>query len=566
MRPTLDKVYPALARHRHGLMIVMLALLHTALLLERESWLAHGLILAHVGMALLWQPVWRGEKMLTPFGAVSVALASLVFALWVNWWLLALWLSLLSGLIGGLVFASQRKGLRWFYLVVLLYLVGVLLIWVVPHLLPGEGVPQAARLIMFGGFPLVIAALLVMSSGDEPDSLRSIDFFYSLLFFLLMAALVLGSFVLKVETREGYLTALTMALFITALVLLGMSWAWNPRAGFAGLEQVFSRYLLSVGLPFEQWLLRLAKLSEREPEPGLFLTQAMEGMSEVPGIAGGEWTSPDGNGKFGEQRPFSALFELPPMTLTIYAKSPLGPAMLMHINLLVQLVGAFYQAKRREQMLEQQAYLQAVHETGARLTHDVKNLLQSLKGLCAATDMGHSDGCGLQSLFARQLPRITQRLEQTLEKLRQPVGPEEIRMVGISEWWDGACLRYGAEDVAFDPLIEPPVIELPSELFDSVLDNLLQNALEKRKMSRQLRITVRLDFLPAPSLWVCDDGKALTEKLATRVFRAPLQSSNGLGVGLYQAARLAERYGYALELSDNANGRVCFVLKKSVNS
>ena len=39
------------------------------------------------------------------------------------------------------------------------------------------------------------------------------------------------------------------------------------------------------------------------------------------------------------------------------------------------MVGEFYENKRRETVLRRNAYLQAVHETGARMTHDIKNLL-----------------------------------------------------------------------------------------------------------------------------------------------------------------------------------------------
>ena len=42
-------------------------------------------------------------------------------------------------------------------------------------------------------------------------------------------------------------------MLVIAAVLLSLSIAWNPRAGFGGLSMYFSRYLLSIGLPFEQF-------------------------------------------------------------------------------------------------------------------------------------------------------------------------------------------------------------------------------------------------------------------------------------------------------------------------
>ena len=72
------------------------------------------------------------------------------------------------------------------------------------------------------------------------------------------------------------------------------------------------------------------------------------------------------------------------LTLAIYSQQPLSPALIWQFNLLVQLLNEFYVAQLRERELQQLSYLQAIHETGARLTHDVKNLLQSLNALCIA--------------------------------------------------------------------------------------------------------------------------------------------------------------------------------------
>ena len=88
------------------------------------------------------------------------------------------------------------------------------------------------------------------------------------------------------------------------------------------------------------------------------------------------------------------------------------------MRLLTQVVGEFYEGKRREAMLRRNAYLQAVHETGARLTHDMKNLLQSLYTLTSMAPRGEDDAYG--ALLQRQLPQLTKRLQGTLDKLRSP--------------------------------------------------------------------------------------------------------------------------------------------------
>ena len=48
--------------------------------------------------------------------------------------------------------------------------------------------------------------------------------------------------------------------------------------------------------------------------------------------------------------------------------------------------------------------------------------------------------------------------------------------------------------------------------------------------------------------------------MAQKLFRAPVSTFDGLGIGLYQAAKQASDLGYRLELSVNDTHRVCFTL------
>ena len=101
----------------------------------------------------------------------------------------------------------------------------------------------------------------------------------------------------------------------------------------------------------------------------------------MPWILGGKWSAPDGGGDFGKETQQAAQFHYHQLDVTFYTESQLSPALFLHLRLLAQVVGEFYEGKRREQMIKQNAYMQAVHETGAKLTHDIKNLLQSLFAL-----------------------------------------------------------------------------------------------------------------------------------------------------------------------------------------
>ena len=74
-----------------------------------------------------------------------------------------------------------------------------------------------------------------------------------------------------------------------------------------------------------------------------------------------------------------------------------------------------------------------------------------------------------------------------------------------------------------------------------------------------VRVTLAAD---ASSLRVCDNGGAVSSEVVDDLFRAPVSSENGLGIGLYHAARQAESYGYRLHLAHNEDGRVCFELRR----
>jgi signal transduction histidine kinase len=326
---------------------------------------------------------------------------------------------------------------------------------------------------------------------------------------------------------------------------------------------IFSRYLLSVGLPFEQWLHYLADVSQREADPQRFLDEAFASMSKLPLLMGGAWKSQDAGGEFGKHGPNQAEFHDPQLSITLYTGFRLSPTLVWHFNLLTQLLREFYIAKIREQKLKQQSYVQAVHQTGARLTHDVKNILQSLNTLCSAADRdGNIDSPELNALMRRQLPQISQRLAQTLDKLKRPQS-DAGQFVLSSVWWRTMQRNYQHAGIRFLPSELDRDRPIPKGLFDSVADNLLANAIQKRSQRPGLVITASLDMQDGVELSVCDDGAAVHAAVLRDVLRAPVPSDSGLGIGLFQAAQQAQAQGYTLELDGNRDGEVCFVLKSN---
>jgi signal transduction histidine kinase len=302
-------------------------------------------------------------------------------------------------------------------------------------------------------------------------------------------------------------------------------------------------------------------LSRLESRPEHFLAESIASLARLPWVAGAAWRAASDQGEHGRKTPFPVTFENDELSLVIYSRYRTSPALHWHLHLLGQLLGEFYMAKRRELKLQQQSYLQAVHETGARVTHDVKNLLQSLNVLVsvAGQQSGRDYSPELQSLIRRQLPVIAQRLTSTLEKLQRPQTESE-QFVPIDSWWENLKRQYVENGVQFELGSLKDGATLPRSLAESIADNLIQNALTKRFMNPEVKIAVTLDCDHALDFRVCDTGRAISGEIEKLLFHAPVKSHSGLGIGLYQAARHAEANGYALTLVSNREGEVCFSL------
>ncbi|MEQ1814561.1 MAG: sensor histidine kinase, partial [Candidatus Nitrotoga sp.] len=209
-------------------------------------------------------------------------------------------------------------------------------------------------------------------------------------------------------------------------------------------------------------------------------------------------------------------------------------------------------------------------ETGSRLTHDLKNMLQSLLALISIAQHQAPEAV---RLLRRQLPVLTQRIEAVIAKLQSPELKADITLLPLVDWWKNLRARY--PDVAliwaYDGAAKSDAAQnhdastmlIPEAVFDCVADNLINNAFNKRR--REPEIVISISLREEPFLFsVCDNGSSLPEPLAHQVLRMVVVSEDGFGVGLYQAARWAEQAGYNLVMRDNMTGKVCFELSHSV--
>ncbi len=547
------------------LLLGMLVLLHSALMLGVESLWIRPLLIAHLGLFLLWQPLWRGERDVGNGAVVFIGLAAGAAMFFLSWWAIAFWLTGLFGLVGARVFAFRDRWTRLLYLTVMAYLLAVLLLWVVPNLFASQtniqliqaqaGI-EAGNILMKYVLPILLVVAVIPFGHEKTENIQAIDLIYSLLLFMLLALVVLGSLAFMNLGRLEYLEALLRTLLLMGVVLLALGALWNPRFGFGGLQVLFSRYLLNVGTPFENWLAQLAEAAQREPSSASYLRRAIGLLADLPWLSGLSWQSPDGSGQSGQFSKFAVVTQEGELRLTLYAKQSLNPSVLLHVQLLAQLIGYFYQAKQREQSLSEITRLQAVYETGSRLTHDLKNMLQSLLSL---TSIAQSREQIAQQLLRQQLPLLTQRIELTLTKLQQPETTIENAQLPLNVWWNSVLLRNQFQGIVWRAPDNLPDKKIPAPLLDCVIDNLLDNVLKKRQNDPDLEIRVEIESEPL-RLQVCDNGNPIPEAIAAKLLHTAIVSESGLGIGLYQASRWAGQLGYRLELTSNSPGAVCFEL------
>jgi hypothetical protein len=355
-------------------------------------------------------------------------------------WAAALWAVLLAGLLGGVTVSLKPVKERLGLWLAVLYLLLLLFLWLLPYRFRSAG---AARWLHHPGARQPAGAAGI----DDPvpiarsaTSDRRVDLLYTLLFVLVIGVLALGSFAAMQLTHTDYGRGVLISMGTITLSLLVIAWLWQPRGEASGLRNLFSRYVLSLGLPLEEWLKQLSDSADREPDPEIFLREAMAGFIHLPWSTGVTWSTAQSSGELGQQSRHSVAFSHQGVEVRFFTDAPVNPAFALHLRLLTEIIGYFHAAKTRERMMQANAYTQAIYETGSRLTHDVKNLLQSLKTLCSAAEHSRPDqAMSLQSLMQRQLPQMAKRLEITLDKLKspddsgRPQGNHGARMVAQSE-------------------------------------------------------------------------------------------------------------------------------------
>ena len=182
-----------------------------------------------------------------------------------------------------------------------------------------------------------------------------------------------------------------------------------------------------------------------------------------------------------------------------------------------------------------------------------------LNGLTEAVD--HVDDADqVRKLVGRQLPAISARLAATLAKLQAPATDSQ-RMLRLSVWWEAVARRHESEGVVFRAVELDDNLPIIEALFDSAVENLIRNALRKRALDPTLVVEASLRCSSGViELAVQDSGAPVPEDIVRQLFRSPVASRDGMGIGLYQLAEQAAESGYQVLLASNRAGCVRVIL------
>jgi signal transduction histidine kinase len=546
--------------NEHRLLGLMMVSLIAAISFSENINLSRSLFITHFGFFLMWQPVYKQEVDFS-LGKLTGLLGFIgVFIIWLNVWLTPFWMLLLLSLLTGRIFSQGMGRVAYGIAVIVLFLQLILI--TTPELfnLHAFSTPVSATIEIL--LILILTPLFFIKS-DEHRLKTHVDFIRGFLIVMLTLFLCMGSALVTFTSNMPYIQSLASTIIIAAIFLLVTALLWSPRSGFSGFAQLWEKYLLNIGGPFEQWITQLSSLEANTSlEPDYFLNTSINYLHERHWISGIYWKTDNTEGLVGERTRHLVTVSDDKAQLKLYAFSPIGPALLLHTKLLLSVLMFYYKAKIQERQLTKQAHLRAIYETGSKLTHDVKNILQSTKTLTQAVMNEDERSLEAYKILKRQLPLLTERLQTTLDKLSAP-SIETSESISLRTWWQELQSKYAGRDINFTEAIHADP-SIPLEVFNTVTENLLDNARSKRLMQPDLSITVALQAdNKSVNLRVLDSGSPVTEETRAQLFNEVIFSESGFGIGLYQSSQLAKRAGYKLLLESNNQGNVCFSLSSN---
>ena len=248
-----------LSNYEHQLLGLMLFSLLMAIFIGPDNTLSYSFLITHFGLFLLWQPILKQEQSFSWANLALLTAFVLTFIIWFNLWISIFWMLLLLSLLTGRIFAHGIGRAAYGLAVVVLFLELVLIIN--PTLYGLSGLSKNLKVIT--ELILLCLPLLLIFIPSKKIQTSHIDFIRGFSIVILTLFLCMGSVLTTFASKTPYLQSLVITILIFAVFLFATAILWRPRAGFSGFAQLWEKYLLDIGGPFEDWLSRLAAIETR---------------------------------------------------------------------------------------------------------------------------------------------------------------------------------------------------------------------------------------------------------------------------------------------------------------
>jgi signal transduction histidine kinase len=548
----------SLLQFERQLLAATLLIYHALIWSSSGSQLQPGLIFILYGLFLLWQPLWSKDSHINKWTIASLAIFVALISYFFTNESLVLFGLIFSGFIGSRLLSQPT--FRSFDLLGLLIVILEMATGVIPRAFPQIELP-----ILFSEYmqTLILVPILLFFFASNPDqktqTRSQVDLMHGLLTSSLIFIVLLGAIVINTLYGVEYIDGFLLNVFIVSTLIIGISWFWNPGVGYSGIGVLWNRYAMTIGGPFETWINTLTTLIEEQYlTPNEYLEAACEHLVENDWLNAIQWNFENSTVSAGEKTGTWLEHTVSDdISVELHFTSNPGTALEQHTILLIRMAYQFYLAKLNQEKMRAQEHFATIHHTGARLTHDIKNILQSIKTSLDILGLNYGSQ-KQQALLQANLTQISSRLENTLSQLKAPTLDTQIKLLSASGWMDKLELQhYSNSNIHFHREISNDN-PLPVDLFDSVVGNLISNATLKPSTGM---VVVRLLFNSEIILLsVCDDGSPVESIIEANLFSHPVSSGSGMGIGLYQSTIMARAFNFELELSQNETGKVCFNL------
>ena len=178
------------SRRQSFVLALMLNFLHLSIWYDFGSPLSRSFMLVHLGLFVIWQPVWRGDQKLAWHNGFLFIALTLALVTWINWWLLAGWIILLIGFCGGRI--GMHSGERGVNMLTLVFLSFQLLIPCTPMMFHVQLNPGVMQIFAYLTALLPVLVIFVPQS-EGTKTARPVDLIHAVAAATLVTLLAAGT-------------------------------------------------------------------------------------------------------------------------------------------------------------------------------------------------------------------------------------------------------------------------------------------------------------------------------------------------------------------------------------